>query len=318
MQPRLPIQILPLKSQVLLFNKIRFARLLQRVAPHPISRSPDVVPISFGQLLRQAVEVVVVVADFLQRADAVDSRQGFVAFVFVDVQAGLTVFMLLQQPQAIPHEQGLTQRITIAVMLGFFNAPAQWVIGHPDHAAVFIAYFNQSAFGVVGKALYAAFGAALFDHSAEAVVAVTLVLVGQQFVMHHQPGTGLGAVEQVGGDIVGEGFALALYVVLGGDDAAGGVVVQQFAVFVFPAADQVVGGVVLEVLLRRRWHQRGLAGVAALACAQAAAAVVFAAGAELALGAQHFAVQAVAFEVADDVAVEVDLVQVAAAVVQAI
>ena len=36
------------------------------------------------------------------------------------------------------------------------------------------------------------------------------------------------------------------------------------------------------------------------------------------MGAQHFAVQAVAFEVADDLAVEVYLVQVAAAVVQAI
>jgi len=36
------------------------------------------------------------------------------------------------------------------------------------------------------------------------------------------------------------------------------------------------------------------------------------------LGAQHFAVQAVAFEVADDLAVEVDLMQVAAAVVEAI
>ncbi|CRM81490.1 hypothetical protein [Pseudomonas sp. 58 R 3] len=36
------------------------------------------------------------------------------------------------------------------------------------------------------------------------------------------------------------------------------------------------------------------------------------------MGAQHFAVQAVAFEIADDLAVEVDLVQMAAAVVQAV
>jgi hypothetical protein len=34
------------------------------------------------------------------------------------------------------------------------------------------------------------------------------------------------------------------------------------------------------------------------------------------LGTQHFAMQAVAFEIADDLAVEVDLVQVTAAVVQ--
>jgi hypothetical protein len=45
--------------------------------------------------------------------------------------------------------------------------------------------------------------------------------------VHHQPGAGLRAVEQVGGGVVGEGFALAVQVVLAGDDAAGGVVVQQ-------------------------------------------------------------------------------------------
>ncbi|MNF86212.1 hypothetical protein D3C84_686420 [compost metagenome] len=110
--------------------------------------------------------------------------------------------------------------------------------------------------------------------------------------------------------------------VLAGDDAAGGVVVQQLALLrcglLVEFADEVVGGVVLEVFLHRRRQQRGLAAVAALSRAQAAAAVVFAAGADLPLGAQHFAVQAVAFEVADDLAVEVDLVQVAAAVVQAV
>lgn len=36
------------------------------------------------------------------------------------------------------------------------------------------------------------------------------------------------------------------------------------------------------------------------------------------MGAQYFAVQAVAFKVADDLAVEIDLMQVTAAVVQAI
>lgn len=60
--------------------------------------------------------------------------------------------MFLQQPQAIPHEPRLARRIAVAAMLGFFNASAQRVIGHPDHAAVFIADFNQSAFGVVAIA----------------------------------------------------------------------------------------------------------------------------------------------------------------------
>ncbi len=140
--------------------------------------------------------------------------------------------------------------------------------------------------------------------------------------MHHQPGTCLRAVQQVGGGVVGEGFALAVQAVLAGDDAAGGVVVQQLAVLrgglLVEFADQVVGGVVFELFLRGCRHQRGLTCQAALARTQAATAVVFATGGELALGAQYFAVQAVAFEVADDLAVEVDLVQVAAAVIQAV
>jgi hypothetical protein len=59
----------------------------------------------------------------------------------------------------------------------------------------------------------------------------------------------LWAVQQVGGGVVGEGFALAVQSVLAGDDAAGGVVVQQLAVLrgglLVEFADQVVGGVVL-------------------------------------------------------------------------
>lgn len=72
--------------------------------------------------------------------------------------------------------------------------------------------------------------------------------------MHHQPGTRLRAVQQVGGGVVGEGFALAVQAVLAGDDAAGGVVVQQLAVLrgglLVEFADQVVGGVVFELFLR--------------------------------------------------------------------
>ena len=90
-------------------------------------------------------------------------------------------------------------------MLGFFNPPPQRVIGQPDHAAVFIVYFYQPAFGVVRKPLHTALGAAFFDHPAKCVVAVTLVLIGQQFVVHHQPGAGLWAVEQVGGCVVSAG-----------------------------------------------------------------------------------------------------------------
>ena len=180
--------------------------------------------VCLGELFRQAVEVVVVVADFLQRAGAVDAGQGFVAFVFVEVKAGLLMAMLLQQTQAVPGEAGFSQWITVGVVLGFFDAPAQRVVGHPDHAAVVIAHFDQSAFGVVTEALHAPFSAAFFDHPAEGVVAVTFVLIGQQFVVHHQPGAGLRAVQQVGGGVVGEGFALAVQAVLAGDDAAIGII----------------------------------------------------------------------------------------------
>ena len=65
MQPRLPIQVLPLEPQVLLLDVIRLAHLFQCVAPHPISRLPDVVPIGLGQLFRQAIQIVVVVANLL-------------------------------------------------------------------------------------------------------------------------------------------------------------------------------------------------------------------------------------------------------------
>ena len=95
MQPRLPIQVLPLEPQVLLFNKVRLPHLLHGIAPHPISRLPQGVPISLGQLLRQAIEVVVVIANFLQRPDAIDAGQGLVAFVLIEVKAGLAVLLLL-------------------------------------------------------------------------------------------------------------------------------------------------------------------------------------------------------------------------------
>ncbi len=51
--------------------------------------------VRLGELFRQAVEVVVVVTDFLQRAGAVDAGKGFVTFVFVEVEAGLLMAITL-------------------------------------------------------------------------------------------------------------------------------------------------------------------------------------------------------------------------------
>ncbi|VVN65329.1 hypothetical protein PS720_00075 [Pseudomonas fluorescens] len=74
--------------------------------------------------------------------------------------------------------------------------------------------------------------------------------------MRDQPCTGWRPVQQVGGGVVGEGFLLAVQAVLAGDDAAGGVVVQQLAVlrsgllveFAYQVAEFVV--VVLQVARR--------------------------------------------------------------------
>nr|BFE92928.1 hypothetical protein GCM10020185_34640 [Pseudomonas brassicacearum subsp. brassicacearum] len=99
----------------------------------------------------------------MQRAAAVDAGQGFVAVVFVEVQAGLLVAVFLQQAQAIPGEAGFAQWVTIVVVLGLGDAPAQRVVGHFHHAAVVVAHFNQAAFGIVGKMLHATFGAAFFS-----------------------------------------------------------------------------------------------------------------------------------------------------------
>jgi len=57
MQPRLPIQILLLKPQFLFFNVIWLTHFLQRIAPHSISRPPDVVAVDLGQLFTQPVEI---------------------------------------------------------------------------------------------------------------------------------------------------------------------------------------------------------------------------------------------------------------------
>ncbi len=81
----------------------------------------------------------------------------------------------------------------------FFNAPAQWVVGHPEHAAVSTAHLNQPALSVVTEVLQVPFSAA-FDQSAGA--------------------SGWWAVQQVGGGVVGEGFALAVQVILASDDSA--------------------------------------------------------------------------------------------------
>ena len=108
-------------------------------------------------------------------------------------------------------------------------------------------------------------------------------------------------------------------------------VVRQWLAWIAAAAtlglgqaldDQVVAGVVLIVLLQQRQFFAGGVAVVQGFLAEAATAVLAGAGAgagqQAALGAQDFVVQLIAFEVADHPAIEVELVQVAAAVVQVI
>ncbi|KWV84498.1 hypothetical protein PFLmoz3_05874 [Pseudomonas fluorescens] len=67
--------------------------------------------------------------------------------------------MLLQQAQPLPIKAGFTQRITVAVMFGFSDAPAEGVIGHfhDRFASILLATdFDQAMLCVVGKELYAA------------------------------------------------------------------------------------------------------------------------------------------------------------------
>ena len=130
--------------------------------------------------------------------------------------------VLLQQAQPLPIKAGFTQRITVAVMFGFSDAPAERVIGHVHDrfATILLATdFDQAMLSVIGEILYATRCTALFDHATETVVAVTFVLIGQQLVMHHQARIGLWAVQQVGGGVV-QAIELATVRQLGMDQAA--------------------------------------------------------------------------------------------------
>ena len=82
--------------------------------------------------------------------------------------------------------------------------------------------------------------------------------------------------------------------------------------------NQVVAGIVAIGLVQQRQHfSRGVAIVNSLA-GQATAGVVACAGDQLALGAQDLVVHRITFEITDHPAVQVDLVQVPAAVVQVV
>ena len=94
----------------------------------------------------------------------------------------------------------------------------------------FVKHFDQSIFRVVAKALYAMATAALFDHPPQAVVAVTFILIGDHLVMNDEPGAGIWSIQQVCRSVVRESFLLAIRTVLTGNNASGGIVMEQLTV----------------------------------------------------------------------------------------
>ena len=121
MQTGFPVQVLPLKPQVLLFDVRRFSGFLGGITPSVITGLPYTVPIVVRQFVRQSVRVVVVVPDSLQWAQAINTCQRFIAPIFIKIKAGLVITMLLYQLQPVPDKTSGTKRITVAVLFGFCN-----------------------------------------------------------------------------------------------------------------------------------------------------------------------------------------------------
>ena len=60
--------------------------------------------------------------------------------------------VLLQQTQPLPIKAGFTQRITVAVMFGFSDAPPEWINVTTRFASIFLAMdFDQAMLGIVDE-----------------------------------------------------------------------------------------------------------------------------------------------------------------------
>ena len=140
--------------------------------------------------------------------------------------------------------------------------------------------------------------------------------------MYHQAYTRQGTIQKVGRCVISKAFLRPMYWILAGNDAISGVVVKRLLVcnscFLFVAGDQVVAGIKVEVCRAhsRQWSRQGT--WIPYTSAQPPASIIFSAGADLTLCAKYFTMQAVPLEVTDDLAIEVDLVQMTTAVVQTV
>ena len=212
---------------------------------------------------------------------------------------------------------------------------------------------HQSLLGVVAKALHGVAADAFFAQSPKPVIAIAFVLEYMHAVVFDVAASP-SALQQVGGGVVVVALAVQFRVIRGAvavvAQALGGVVnvvfvtLDTFAVALAEEApelavvrqrlagiatatalglgqtldDQIVAGIVLVAFIQQRQFFTGSTAVVQGFLAEASAAVVAGSGQQAALGAQHFIVQLIALEVADHPAVEVELMQVATAVVQVV
>ena len=124
------------------------------------------------------------------------------------------------------------------------------------------------------------------------------------------------AVEQIGGSIIGVGFAASCLVV--DEDTSRTVVAQKLLTVSTTTPDQVIAWVVAVFSLNQRWQLPRLVNTTTLSRANPSTSIIGGTRFELALSALHFAVQTIPLEVANDLTIEIQLMQVATAVVQAI
>ncbi|MNN45633.1 hypothetical protein D3C81_1599790 [compost metagenome] len=88
------VQVLALEAQVLFFRQAGGALFIPTCAPGQVARRPHDLAGVIGQLLRQAVDVIVVMQHLLVSTQAIHPGQRFVAIVFIQVQRLPAVVLL--------------------------------------------------------------------------------------------------------------------------------------------------------------------------------------------------------------------------------
>ncbi|KUR38728.1 hypothetical protein PST407_04667 [Pseudomonas syringae pv. tomato] len=308
-------------------------------APRPVLGLPDDLPVGIGhfQWCADLVGVVVVNLVFGFAFFFVHTCERRIASGFVEVQAALAGALFAQHAQALPEEAFL---VALAFDLGLFTySSAQAVVliaAGAFHLRIGHGLgFDQAVFAVVGEGLPAHDADGFFDQVAPGVVFVFVVAPLFEAVVFDVVEAAGVEVQPVGRCVVAELFAIDDQAVVARQQLAVGFVfvagfaaqfvegAAQFAgrvVFV-TAVDGVVGvfdvafGFYQRVLDLRQLFGRQSCGVLP---GLAAHAVVAEATGEFALRAVDLAVQVVALHVADQLAIKIQLMQVAAAVIQVV